>query len=194
MSRPEHSNGSHQPRNATPDERSRRQSQRTHRQQSAAGQSGADYHTGNGHSPEGKQTNYQPAGGAGSSATTGFRLVSVSFAGLGAALVLGGLLLLSSASTVATYAGPLGSAVAGVGVVLGALGVVHLAAGYGTWRFRSWGRTLGLVIAGGGLLSSVPLLVAGGPAGAVGLVVHGAIAWYLYTTGERYARLRRARA
>ncbi|MXR52809.1 hypothetical protein GRX03_14490 [Halovenus sp. WSH3] len=125
---------------------------------------------------------------------TGFRLVSVTFAGIGAMLLLGGLAVLNSASAVAAYAGPAGSAVAGVGVVLGAVGVVHLAAGYGTWRFRSWGRLLGLVVAVGGLLSSLPLVVLGGPAGVGGLLLHGGIAWYLYTTGERYARLRQTRA
>lgn len=127
-----------------------------------------------------------------SSVPIGFRLISLAFAGVGLALLAGGAVITQGASAVSAVAGPLGSALLVVGLVFGALGVGHLAAGYGVWTFRPWAHRVGLFIAVGSGLGSATVLLAGSPVGLIGLATHGAIAWYLHTNRQRYARLRRA--
>ena len=113
---------------------------------------------------------------------------------MGLALVFGGIVVVQGASAMSAYAGPISSSLTVVGLVLAGFGVGNLAAGYGTWTFTSWGRRLGLYIAVGATLGSAPMLLLGGPAGLVGLLSHGAMAWYLYSNDQQYSRLQRARA
>jgi uncharacterized membrane protein YidH (DUF202 family) len=119
----------------------------------------------------------------------GFRLVSLAFLGMGVALGLSGIVVLQGASAMSAYAGPISSSLTLVGLMLAGFGVAHLAAGYGTWTFRPWARRVGLSIAGCGVVSSLLVLVAGGPVGPVGVLVSGGMAWYLYTNNQQYDRL-----
>ena len=124
----------------------------------------------------------------------GFRLVSLAFLGIGVALELSGVVFVQGASAMSAYAGPISSSLTLVGIVLAGFGVGYLAAGYGTWTFRPWGRRLGLYISGVGVLSSLAVLVAGGPVGPVGLLVSGGMVWYLYANKQQYDRLRQRKA
>lgn len=144
----------------------------------------------------GRQRHQPPADHAsrGSSVPIGFRLVSLAFAGMGLALVFGGIVVVQGTNAMSAYAGPISSSLTVVGLVLAGFGVGNLAAGYGTWTFTSWGRQLGLYVAVGAALGSVSTLLMGGPAGLVGLLVHSAVAWYLYANGGRYSRLRQTGA
>jgi len=121
----------------------------------------------------------------------GFRLASLTFAGVGLALLTGAAVIVQGADAVSAFAEPLGSALLVVGLLFGVLGVGHLAAGYGTWMFKPWARRVGLFIASGSALGSVTILLMGSPVGLIGLAMHGGIAWYLHTNRQQYARLRR---
>ncbi|WP_336328694.1 hypothetical protein [Halovenus sp. HT40] len=188
MSRSEHSAG-------TGRQQGQRSSQQGQPGQQSAPRRGQQPQTGQ-HSAttgdHGRQRRQPPAEHAsrGSSVPIGFRLVSLAFAGMGLALVFGGLVVVQGANAMSAYAGPIGSSLTVVGLVLAGFGVGNLAAGYGTWTFTSWGRRLGLYIAVGAALGSASMLLMGGPAGPVGLLVHGTVAWYLYTNDQQYSRLR----
>jgi hypothetical protein len=80
-----------------------------------------------------------------------------------------------------------------VGGVFGVFGLTNLAAGYGTWRFTAWGRKLGLFVAIGSALGGLVLLPVAPPVGLGQIGVNGAVAWYLSTNSEQYARLGRTR-
>jgi len=118
---------------------------------------------------------------------TGFRLISLTFAGIGLALLAGAAIIVQGANAASAVVGPVGSALLVVGLLFGALGVGHLAAGYGTWTFRPWAQRVGLFIASGSALGSATILLMGSPVGLLGLLMHGGIAWYLHTNRQQYA-------
>lgn len=190
MSRSEHSAETQQP-GGRSSQRGQSGQQSAHRrgQQPQTDQHGQRRTTSGNHGRQRRQPPADHASG-GSSVPIGFRLVSLAFAGMGLALVFGGIVVVQGANAMSAYAGPISSSLTVVGLVLAGFGVGNLAAGYGTWTFASWGRRLGLYIAVGATLGSGSMLLLGGPAGPVGLLVHGAVAWYLYTNGQQYSRLR----
>lgn len=127
------------------------------------------------------------------SVPTGFRLVSALFAVTGLLSLGAGAVVFQTANTVATTVAPVGTALLAVGAVFGLFGLTNLAAGYGTWQFTGWGRTLGLFVAGSGALGGVLLIPPALPVGLVQLGVNGAVVWYLVTNSEQYARLGQTR-
>ena len=135
------------------------------------------------------RSNHQaPTQTASSSPPVGFRLVSALFATTGLLLLAGAAVLFKTASTVSAVFGPTGAAVLAIPVASWAFGLTTLITGYGSWRFRSSGRKLGLFVSGSATVGSLFLLVAAGPAGLPGLALNGGAGWYLSDNNEAYAR------
>lgn len=122
----------------------------------------------------------------------GFRLISITFAGLGALLLYSGLMLLDGASHVPSHAGNSGSSLALMGLLVAATGGGHLWTAYGLWTFTPWGKRAGLYLAGISVFGGLLLLGEGtGAGGLLGLLLYGGIGWYLHTNSETYERLQR---
>ncbi len=166
----------------------------THRQQQSESQQPAhrSQRTGPGASTQQRSPQQAPTQTTNSSPPVGFRLVSALFATTGLLLLAAAAVLFDSASSVSAVFGPAGTAVLVIAVAFGGLGLTNLLAGYGIWRFRAWGRKLGLFVSGSATVGSLFMLVAAGPAGLPGLVLNGGVAWYLYEHNEEYARWGRA--
>jgi hypothetical protein len=107
--------------------------------------------------------------------------------GLIGAIVLTLSLLLVAAELVAEIRGldvPLGEAPLLVAVVLGAIGLLGLAAGYGIWRRRRWAWMMALVLSAFQVLQFLLALASGGFSGIVSYGVISAVVslwlfWYL---------------
>jgi len=173
---------------------------RDHQRESAAGtgavQSGqrqqpgrqGDRSTGSGHGrhrPGGgheQRTQHGPPEGK----PAGLQLVAVTLGVLGGLSVFAGLVLSTGGGELP---GGVGAAVQLVGLLTGALGVGHLLAGYGLWTVAPWGRRLALWLAVGNALLGVLVLLGGGSAGLFGVVLYGAMSWYLHGLGAAYRRL-----
>jgi hypothetical protein len=121
----------------------------------------------------------------------GFRLLSVTFAMLGVVIRYAGYLVIDGARSTAPYAGGASGTLLAVGVVVAAYGVVQLAAGYGTWTLKSWGRRLALGLVAVGLVGSLITMNSLGLVGLTGLALYGGMAWYLYSNGDQYDQLGR---
>jgi len=121
---------------------------------------------------------------------TGLRLVAVTMAALGGLLVLSALTLFDGAGEVP---GEVGGAIKLVGFLAGGFGVGHLLAAYGLWTVTSWGRTLTLWLLVGSLLSSLLVVLNGGSAALLGVLLYGGMGWYLHTHAGVYHQLRQSR-
>lgn len=173
---------------------------RDHQRESAAGtgagQSGrgqqprrrGEQSTGGGHGrhrPDGyhgQRTQHGRSGGK----PTGLQLVAVTLGVLGGLLVLAGLVLLTGGGELP---GGVGAAVQLVGLLAGTLGAGHLLAAYGLWTVTPWGRRLALWLSVGNALLGVVVLLGGGSAGLFGVVLYGAMSWYLHGLAAAYRRL-----
>jgi hypothetical protein len=122
--------------------------------------------------------------------TTAFRLIALTFAGVGSVLLYASWLLIGNAGFLSGYAPWLGPSVTALGLVVGGLGVVNLTTAYGVWTFTPWGRRLGIWLAALSLVGNLLTLTGTGAGGIVGLLLYGGIAWYLYDNREAYAQLR----
>ncbi|MDG6942439.1 MAG: hypothetical protein JRN34_05940 [Nitrososphaerota archaeon] len=103
--------------------------------------------------------------------------------------ILGGLIVLLLGVGVAVISGSLFSALglalpAGIGVALGGIvavfGILGLLVGWGLWTGRGWARVLAIILSGIGVLASLASLALGSVASILGLVIDGAILWYLF--------------
>lgn len=121
---------------------------------------------------------------------TGLRLVAVTMGVVGGLLALSALLLLTGGSDAP---GNVGTAIQFVGLVAGGLGGAHLLAAYGLWKITPWGRQGAIVLAVVNGLVSLATLLGGGSAGLLGLLLYGAITWYLHRSEALYRRLLTAR-
>ena len=167
--------------------RSRKQTERSEPAQRESQQRAGPSHSAGNHVP---QTGSQSRGQANSRRVPlGFRLVSVTFATLGLLLLSAGYLVIDGARNTAPYAGGASGTLLAVGVVMAGYGVVQLAAGYGTWTLKSWGRGLALVLVTVGLVGSLIATTGLGLVGLTGLALYGGMAWYLYSNGDQYDQL-----
>ncbi|WP_436903316.1 hypothetical protein [Halovenus halobia] len=149
-------------------------------------------HNSSGASAQHRSRQQTPSQTAASSPSVGFRLVSALFATTGVVMLAAGAVLFDSASSVSAVFGPAGTAVLVIAVAFGGFGLTNLLAGYGTWRFRAWGRKLGLFVSGSATVGSLFMLVAAGPVGLPSLALNAGTAWYLYENDGAYARWGRA--
>ncbi|MEF8821328.1 MAG: DUF2127 domain-containing protein [Halovenus sp.] len=90
------------------------------------------------------------------------------------------------------YAGGASGTLLAAGVVMAGYGLIQLAAGYGTWTLKPWGRRLALGLGTVGLVGSLFTMTGLGLVGLTGLALYGGMAWYLYSNGDQYERLGRS--
>ena len=115
---------------------------------------------------------------------TGVKLIAVLYYVSAAVGVLLGILFLAAG-------GLLGSTIpflAALGVVGGiiflAFGIVSFFIGRGLWQGKDWARIIAIVFAAIGLLSSLLTIAGSLVGGLIGLILHGAIIWYLMFNKE----------
>lgn len=82
------------------------------------------------------------------------------------------------------------AAMGGVGLVVGAVGVVlsvvQLLVVYGLWTLRSWGWTVTMVVFSLDVLLDVVRLVVGSVSAVLGILVGGIVLWYVYGKRDLY--------
>lgn len=96
-------------------------------------------------------------------------------------LLLGVLVAALSGSFLASFGyGSLAGIGAAVGVVVALFGILALLVGWGLWTGMGWAWILAVVLTGLGVLGSLVSLALGSFTSIFGLIIDGAILWYLF--------------